>query len=80
MTRLSSSVSRSPVRLLSTSNEDRRTYRKWVRISLTCYFVLIGGLIIVSLTVRGTTVQTMSEGQTAGIGTAKSVRNNHPGG
>jgi hypothetical protein len=81
MTRLPPSASHSPICLHETSGEDRRTYTKWVRISLTCYFFLIAGLIILGLSVPGPDIQTVSEGQTAGIGaSSKPVRQHHPGG
>jgi hypothetical protein len=81
MTRLLSSVARSPIRQLEISGEDRKTYEKWVRISLTCYFFLVAGLIILAFSVRNSDIQTASEGRTTGSGTAsKPVRQHHPGG
>jgi hypothetical protein len=81
MTRAPPSASHLPVCLHETSGEDRRTYTKWVRISLTCYFLLIAGLIILRFSVHGSDIQAVSEGQTAGIGAAsKPVRQHHPGG
>ncbi len=67
MTRLPPLVSRSPMRLLETAREDRRTHRKWVRISLACYFLLIAGLIMAGVSMHVPSVQTVSEGQTAAL-------------
>jgi hypothetical protein len=61
MTRAPPSASHLLVCLHETSGENRRTDTKWVRISLTCYFLLIAGLIILGFSVHGSDIQAVSE-------------------
>jgi hypothetical protein len=67
MTRLSPSSSHLPIGLHEISEEDRKTYRTWARVSCCCYVLLIVGLLAWGLLARQSEVQTATGGQTAGI-------------
>ena len=79
MTKLSSSASRLPVFPHETSGEDRKTYRKWARISLVFYFFLTSGLIAVGILSRGSHIVAVMDEQPAAT-YAKSAKRHHPGG
>ena len=79
MTKLPSSASRLPIFLHETSGEDRKTYRKWARLSLIFYLCLTTGLIAVGILLRGShIVAVMDEQATATY--AKSAKRHHPDG
>ena len=40
-------ISHRPVRLHEVSEEEKTTYKNWARISYSCYFCLILGLLII---------------------------------
>jgi hypothetical protein len=80
MTRLSPSGSHLPINLHETSDEDRKTYRKWARASYVCYFFLVAGLLAVGLSTRQSGMQTAIEDRTGAIDNAKPAGQHHPGG
>ena len=67
MTRLSPSPSHLPIASHEISEEDRKTYRTWARVSCGCYLFLIVGLIACGLLTRQSEVRTATGGQTAGV-------------
>jgi hypothetical protein len=67
MTRLSPSSSHLPIGPHEISDEDRKTYRTWARVSCCCYVLLIVGLLACGLLTRPSEVQTATGGQTAGV-------------
>jgi hypothetical protein len=81
MTRLPPSCSQLPVFLHETSEEDRKTYKKWAHGCFVCYLLLIAGLLTIGLSTRHSDIQTATQGQAAGLGiVAKPVERHHSGG
>jgi hypothetical protein len=71
----------SPISLHDLSEEERKTYRRWVRFSYVCYSLLVAGLLAVGLSTREADTRTATQGQTVGIGSpAKAGGHHHPGG
>jgi hypothetical protein len=81
MTRPLPSGSHLPICLHETTEEDRKTYRKWARSCCVFYVLLVAGLLSVGLFTRHSDMRTATDGQTAGIGiVAKPVELRHSGG
>jgi hypothetical protein len=75
-------LSHLPVRLSNISEVDRKTFRKWARISYSCYFCLIVGLLVIGFWTRGTQDLVVTKKEAAGTAgsIARPAGHRHPGG